>query len=1384
MAPSHMPNPEAHIDMFNGSANPSFYSSEFKAAGRDFFSPTVNVNFTASPPTPPSVLREQAPIALNEGESTRLEGVKRLLGLLTPRLQQSLLSENSTTLASDGARRGTLGGTLSDDETPPLTPDLSSLSSAFSSQEDITVSSAVDFDPSISESHNLTTPQVYVRSMLKSGNGLPCWKPRPRKPSTHQRGTVPGDVGTFSAEGSFKKTFNLWDDEEALRRSASSSNGKSFHLPSRHVTVSPDEIPRGNTIADGASSHTMYSESDPSKITSFEFRCHAPHGAVLAATSSAELEELEDYTQLRECITQHAELIYNHANSLRRIAADEPLYVITGCIKSDSWALAAFRESRPAPHDLMCLQNMARNDDGTSRYAWTKRATSEAHFGSSGEPGLKNQTLFLRGFKLDFSQAFRSRMKRPPHSFEPKPPDCGPSGPSDGPRSSGDDDEAGGSGKGGKGGKGGSNDDRSGSSGRRPNPTSSGSSSNSDSVEGNLDDESPPERSPESLSAGDSSQRCYPGQGVSLRSFPSSSQFPCHPSDAINKYLLEMTGADFALCHDDEWRFELKDSDNMDDFVATYLDELKIDVEHGVASLSRDDVDDGHPAAQPSSEVDVTTSTPLEQCSTIDEALGLATGSLNDDPLLRPSASTPALAAQARTKNSAHSPPTSLDPAQSITTALPSSEPNGMPSAEATLSNSSLISCYDRFGDHEHNGITLGSLEEDPLSGPLGSGPEPTFLNFTNDTPPGQEFMFDLNNFSEPQHLAPDLWGLDAFGGASFDVDQGVASYWHQGNGLSTTPSVLASSSTNRLGRDSLILCLPVSDVDRRLPTKDTQASRQSPYAGGDVRDFCPGHHNPSPMDTFSPVMPMLEDPSPYRAQYAKQELATPTPVVQQLRRPSPPSTLRSSLPLCGSVGSRRMSARTDSRCVPTTSASLSGHGKSTTLGWPTEELQSWSTTPKRCDPSWTAPFKIADFQGVADNRDSIATPSGILGDGRAQPPRSRPHSTLPRTSIADSYSWLSSPLEPLSPSSSYPQPPSTSLHEQHSSGPSSFSACRGHRFMPNSSDATLDAIRGKLQVAAQQLDMKSRSNGSPTRDMSSLPTSPSPSLNTHGPRCTGEDTRYRGSDRLKESRERKPRPPQECDAYFTNLEVGRVPRPGHSSSSDGFRRAGRFKKASNVNYGLQLSLELEKCLAEQESDGKTPLDIAHGVPSDAMPNRHLAGDAGGGSEGRANLGQPRWTAPEVMYTEVTDHQPSDCWDSLGVLGSLLQGFGGAGEGRMKTDGLPQEQLDIPPPIIEPTFDRQTVSPGIIYVSGNPGSDSSWMDGGGRGARRRLKEGASRREVETIDALREPADTLDNVKAEVYRDADGGGSHRTYATASKAHGETRQGSTTHRDHGY
>lgn len=62
--------------------------------------------------------------------------------------------------------------------------------------------------------------------------------------------------------------------------------------------------------------------------------------------------------------------------------------------------------------------------------------------------------------------------------------------------------------------------------------------------------------------------------------------------------------------------------------------------------------------------------------------------------------------------------------------------------------------------------------------------------------------------------------------------------------------------------------------------------------------------------------------------------------------------------------------------------------------------------------------------------------------------------------------------------------------------------------------------------------------------------------------------------------------------AFYADHNIGWVARPPHSGAADGFKRAGRFKKASNMNYGLRLSLMLEKHLSALEAAGETDTDL------------------------------------------------------------------------------------------------------------------------------------------------------------------------------------------------
>jgi hypothetical protein len=130
--------------------------------------------------------------------------------------------------------------------------------------------------------------------------------------------------------------------------------------------------------------------------------------------TGADKEEAEDIIEMEEYIRVHAEGIYRHANSLRRIGDDMALYIITGCIKSDAWSAAAYTEKNDyGQTSLQLVSILPSLETGgvAPEYQWTKQGMSEARWGTSGQNEVKDQSLFLVGFKVAFSPQFLSRVK-------------------------------------------------------------------------------------------------------------------------------------------------------------------------------------------------------------------------------------------------------------------------------------------------------------------------------------------------------------------------------------------------------------------------------------------------------------------------------------------------------------------------------------------------------------------------------------------------------------------------------------------------------------------------------------------------------------------------------------------------------------------------------------------------------------------------------------------------------------------------------------------------------------------------------------------------------------------------------------------------------------
>ena len=118
---------------------------------------------------------------------------------------------------------------------------------------------------------------------------------------------------------------------------------------------------------------------------------------------------------LSQHISRHAEVIYRHASRLHYVPEEEEgLYIVSGCMKSDSWALAGFTDPMVHPEDVLTLIKPRPSTPPTSadrRYVWTNKGTADGFSGASKEKGLQTHCLFIQGFKLGFSLSFRSRVR-------------------------------------------------------------------------------------------------------------------------------------------------------------------------------------------------------------------------------------------------------------------------------------------------------------------------------------------------------------------------------------------------------------------------------------------------------------------------------------------------------------------------------------------------------------------------------------------------------------------------------------------------------------------------------------------------------------------------------------------------------------------------------------------------------------------------------------------------------------------------------------------------------------------------------------------------------------------------------------------------------------
>ncbi|KAJ7366666.1 glycosyl transferase family group 2-domain-containing protein [Mycena albidolilacea] len=147
---------------------------------------------------------------------------------------------------------------------------------------------------------------------------------------------------------------------------------------------------------------------------------------------------------------------------------------------------------------------------------------------------------------------------------------------------------------------------------------------------------------------------------------------------------------------------------------------------------------------------------------------------------------------------------------------------------------------------------------------------------------------------------------------------------------------------------------------------------------------------------------------------------------------------------------------------------------------------------------------------------------------------------------------------------------------------------------------------------------------------------------------------------------------------YYANHNIGWVARPRHEDAADGFKRAGRFKKASNMNYGLELSLKAERHLETlvaranaQAQQGTPTLAELGGAPFAPA----LAGGHGHHRMSLASTGDGRSFTGSGMYG--IQYQNRD-GDDHGIISAAWVALGsGGGDTPMIGEDLEERALGM-----------------------------------------------------------------------------------------------------------
>ncbi|KAK2462845.1 hypothetical protein APHAL10511_005043 [Amanita phalloides] len=277
--------------------------------------------------------------------------------------------------------------------------------------------------PADSESWS-SSAKRYMRLQQCHQLGHPLYLPGPNLSlslSYRKKGIRVGDVGRITRDGAFDFLFNACLPADHPANPSVLPDG---YQPIENVELLklPLYDPTSNLMSDGIKHISAIPET---------FHCKASEGAILVLPDGATLYEAVNPDLFGEFARRHAGQLYSFFNHRRGSESlNGSFYIVTACIKSESWGIATFdRQSQSCDSlEFMAISVPPNHPECMSkksgrRYEWKQVGAAIARAGprlngivaTDGEEML-NQCTFMRGYVITLPDKTSEQLVEPVHA--------------------------------------------------------------------------------------------------------------------------------------------------------------------------------------------------------------------------------------------------------------------------------------------------------------------------------------------------------------------------------------------------------------------------------------------------------------------------------------------------------------------------------------------------------------------------------------------------------------------------------------------------------------------------------------------------------------------------------------------------------------------------------------------------------------------------------------------------------------------------------------------------------------------------------------------------------------------------------------------------------